>query len=233
MKRSFIILLFFVMLGIAFPSVQAGYTVETQPPTGAIIDSGGADATISFFDLPLWIQVSWITGCILAMVGLIVFWPVIISRIRNVLKNEGRLQLLEYIKNHPGCTITDLAKGTEMNRGSVKYHLSLLLIQRKIVQKKSSKMTHLFANGGMHLEKKQIYGYIQNPAKRQILSEILQNPGISNKEISERLKLGKSTVHWHLQQFLQENMVVGQWDGRNMNYILLPEVEEILNESRK
>lgn len=230
MKISFIIILFLVLAGIGTPAAHAGYTVDTHPPPGAVIDANGTDSLISFYDLPLWIQISWIAGCILAVLGLIAFWPVIISRIRNVLKSKNRLLLLDYIKDHPGCTITDLTKGTGINRGSVKYHLLMLLAERKIVEKKSSKMTHLFANGGMQLEKKQIYGYIRNPAKKQILSEIRSHPGICNKEIAEHLQLGKSTVHWHLQQLLEEKMVVGRWDGRNTNYVLVPEVETILLE---
>ncbi len=72
-----------------------------------------------------------------------------------------------------------------------------------------------------------------NPAKREILDTILNTPGISNKEIAERLQINRSTVYWHLQPLLEEEMVVSRWDGRNMNYILFPEVENLLREYRK
>jgi len=68
--------------------------------------------------------------------------------------------------------------------------------------------------------------------KQEMLKIIRGKPGISNKDIAERLGLDKSTVHWHLQQFLDEKMVVSQWEGRNMNYCLTLEVEDILKKYR-
>ncbi|MEN6443839.1 MAG: winged helix-turn-helix transcriptional regulator, partial [Methanoregula sp.] len=128
--------------------------------------------------------------------------------------------------------IADLSKNTGINRGTARYHLYLLLLERKVVQKKYGKLSYIFANGGRPLEKKRVYGYIMNPTKQKILNLILDHPGISNKEIAERLDLKRNTVHWHLQQFIEEEMVAFRWDGRNMNYILLPEVEAILMEYR-
>ena len=68
--------------------------------------------------------------------------------------------------------------------------------------------------------------------KQEILTILQNEPGISNKKIAERLGLDRSTVHWHLQQFLEEKMVESRWDGRNMNYRLTLEVEEILKKYR-
>jgi predicted transcriptional regulator len=59
---------------------------------------------------------------------------------------------------------------------------------------------------------------------------ILNEPGISNTRIAEKMQLDKSTVHWHLSQFLLERMVVCEWDGRNMSYQVTAEVEEILED---
>jgi len=64
--------------------------------------------------------------------------------------------------------------------------------------------------------------------KQEILRIIQSEPGISNKEIAQRLHLDRSTVYWHLKQFLEEKMIVSQWDGRNMNYTLTPTVDDIL-----
>ncbi|MEN6443510.1 MAG: winged helix-turn-helix transcriptional regulator, partial [Methanoregula sp.] len=129
--------------------------------------------------------------------------------------------------------IADLSKNTGINRGTARYHLYLLLLERKVVQKKYGKLSYIFANSGRPLEKKRVYGYIMNPTKQKILNLILDQPGISNKEIAERLDLKRNTIHWHLQQFIEEEMVAFRWDGRNRNYIILPEVEAILRKFRK
>jgi predicted transcriptional regulator len=44
------------------------------------------------------------------------------------------------------------------------------------------------------------------------------------------LHLDKSSVHWHLHQFLNEKMIEGHWDGKNVGYSVTPEVVKMLAE---
>jgi predicted transcriptional regulator len=233
MKQSSIVLLFLLVAVVNVAVVHGGYSVEPYSPQTGPSDTLGAESTISFFELPLWIQLAWVIGFLCAIFGTIKFGPLVLGKVKIILQNKNRTAMLEYIGNNPGCTIADLSKNTHINRGTARYHLYLLLIERKVVRKKDEKQSYLFTNGGTHLERKQVYGYIMNPSKQEILTIILNRPGINNKEIAESLQLKRNTVHWHLQQFLDEKMVVSRWDGRNMNYFLLPEVEEILKEYRK
>jgi predicted transcriptional regulator len=227
MKYSLIALLFFLIQIVNITVVQGGYTVEPYSSPVGPSDTSGADSTISFFDLPPWIQLAWVISFLFAFFSLIKFGPLLLGWIRDVLKNRNRLALLGYVRNNPGCTITELSKCTGINRGTVRYHLYLLFIERKIIQKKEGKRNYLFTNDGIPLEKKLIYAYIRIPAKKEILTIILNQPGISNKEIAGKLRLERSTVYWHLKQLCKENIVVRRWDGRHMNYFLLPEVEDV------
>ncbi|WP_292345863.1 MULTISPECIES: winged helix-turn-helix transcriptional regulator [unclassified Methanoregula] len=205
-----------------------GYTVEPySPPTGPF-DSAGSDMTVSFFDLPLWIQLSWAAGALVAGFTVLKFGPVVLARIRNILKNEKRREILEYVGQNPGCTTADIVRDMNLNRGTAKYHIYLLGLESKVTEKKDGKMRYLFRNGGIRPEKKQVYGYIRNPTKREILMTIFREPGISNLQIAERMQLDKSTVHWHLSRFLEERIVDSVWDGRNMNYTVTDDVAEIL-----
>lgn len=233
MKHSSIALFFLLVFVVNVAIVQGGYSVEPYSPQSGSSDTLGADSTISFFELPLWIQLVWVISVLGAIFGAIKFGPLVLGKVKIVLRNKNRTAILDYIGNNPGCTLADLSKSTDINRGTARYHLYLLLIERKVIRKKNGKLSYLFANGGTQLERKQLYGYIMNPSKREILDTILNTPGISNKEIAERLQIDRSTVYWHLQPLLEEEMLVSQWDGRSMNYILFPEVEAILREQRK
>ena len=213
--------------------VQAEYSVDPYPLQNGVSDSHGTDNIISFFELPLWIQLAWIISLFLAIFGAIKFGSFIIGKVKIKLQNKNRAAILNYIGNNAGCTLADLSKNTGINRGTAKYHLYLLLIEKKVIRKKDGKLSYLFTNGGMHLDRRRVYGYIMNPAKREILNTILNQPGISNKEIAAKLQFDPSTTHWHLQQFLEEKMIVSHWDGRNTNYFLSHEVEDILREYRK
>ncbi|WP_269848380.1 winged helix-turn-helix domain-containing protein [Methanosarcina horonobensis] len=42
--------------------------------------------------------------------------------------------------------------------------------------------------------------HLKGDTRKQILLNILENPGITNQEISEKLSLDKSTTHWHIKK---------------------------------
>lgn len=230
MKNATKIILFFLLFSINIALVSGGYTVAPySPPTGPY-DASGADANMSFFQLPLWVQASWVIGIVLAGLWAIKFGPLVLGRIEELLDNKNRRAILDYIGSHPGCTIADISLNTHINRGTARYHLFLLLRERKIVRKTDGNRVYLFKNRGIDPEKKQVFGYIQNPEKRQILFVIQNEPGISNTALAERLHLDKSSVHRHLRQFLDEKMVECHWDGKNMCYSVTPDVEKMLGE---
>ncbi|MDO9324524.1 MAG: winged helix-turn-helix transcriptional regulator [Methanoregula sp.] len=233
MKYISILLLFFLLSTCSVHAASGGDIIEPYSPQTGPADTSGFDGTESFWDLPLWIQIGWIISVLAAGFGAIKFGPLVFGKVKTILQNKNRTVMLEYIGNNPGCTLADLVKKTDLNRGTARYHLYLLLIEQKVVRKNNGKLSYLFTNGGTHLERKQMYGYIMNPSKREILDTILHTPGINNKEIAERLQIDRSTVYWHLQPLLEEEMVVSRWDGRSMNYILFPEVEDIMREHRK
>ncbi|MFZ3382473.1 MAG: winged helix-turn-helix domain-containing protein, partial [Candidatus Methanoperedens sp.] len=53
-----------------------------------------------------------------------------------------------------------------------------------------------------------------------LLWAILENPGITNHELTDKFHLAKSTIHWHIQQFCNDNIVVFEQDGKfKRNYI--------------
>jgi predicted transcriptional regulator len=232
MKHSLFVLLFLVAIIANIAVVQGATYIEPYSPQPGPTDNQGTDKIISFYELSTWVQIAWISSVLLGILGAIKFWPFILGKVKVILQNKNRGEILEYLRAHPGCTIADLSKNTGINRGSVKYHLSVLLIERKIVRKKEGKLMYLFMNGGTDPEKKRMYGYIMSHPKQEILKIIQDEPGIGNKDIAERLGLDRSTVHWHLSQFLDEKMVVSQWDGRNLNYSLTQEVDEILKKYR-
>ncbi|MBR1369995.1 hypothetical protein RJ53_11105 [Methanocalculus chunghsingensis] len=232
MKHSSIILLLVLLSLVNVAAAQDGYVVEPYIPQTGPTDMSGSDGRVSFFELPLWIQIAWLTsvlgGLIAVIFSAVKFSPFILGKVYAILQNKNRSAILKYIENNPGCTLASLVKDTGINRGTARYHLNLLSVKQKVVQKKTGKMRYLFTNGDLPIERRHIYGYIRNPSKRMILNTILSTPGISNKELAERLQMSRSTVSWHLQPLHEEEMIVSQQDGRYLIYFIHPEFEEIL-----
>ncbi|MBU4220198.1 MAG: winged helix-turn-helix transcriptional regulator [Euryarchaeota archaeon] len=134
------VLLFFLFIfSFTVHAEKGGYTVEPYAPQKELIDTTGADATISFWELPLWIKIAYISGIILASLGLFKVIPIVLARIKNLLENQNRQGIFKYILNNPGCTIAEISDKQEINRGSVKYHIYRLKSEGKITLTKMEK----------------------------------------------------------------------------------------------
>ena len=68
----------------------------------------------------------------------------IIGRLKNVLDNEKRQAILNYIMENPGCTIADISDTQKINRGTVKYHIFQLELNGKVFTKHENKFARLF-----------------------------------------------------------------------------------------
>ena len=104
------------------------------------------------------------------------------------------------------------------NDRNVRGNIGEAEVTKNCPEKRRQQDLHFFKNGGASPKRKQVYGYLRNPRKRQILVAILNEPGISNIALAGQLHLDKSSVYGHLHQFLDEKMVECHWDGKNMCY---------------
>jgi len=223
--------LLFVLFVFSFTAhaEKGGYTVEPYTPQEELIDTTGADATISFWELPLWIQIAYVSGIILASWGLFKVIPIVLARIKNLLENQNRQGILKYILNNPGCTIAEISDQQGINRGSVKYHIYTIEYEGKIILTKIGKFIRLFQKSGAFKDNEQkMAAHIKSETSRLILRTIFENPGITNQELTDKFHLDKSTIHWHIQRFRNDNIVVFKQEGKYKRYFINTDAKMIL-----
>ncbi len=223
------LLFFLFFFSIAAHAEKGGYTVDSYPTQNGPIDTSGADATISFWELPLWIQIAYISGIILAFLGLFKVIPIVLGRIKNLLENQSRQGIFKHILNNPGCTIAEISDMQKINRGSVKYHIYRLKYEGKIILSKMGKFSRLFQNSGAFKDDEQkMAAHLKNETSRLILWTILENPGTTNQELTDKFHVDKSTIHWHIQQFRNDNIIVFEQEGKYKRYFVNAEAEMTL-----
>lgn len=61
---------------IVRPHSEANLT----PEESALVDRSGADGTVSFWELPLWIQVAYLSGSIGTILGSLIFFPMVVRK---------------------------------------------------------------------------------------------------------------------------------------------------------
>jgi predicted transcriptional regulator len=153
--------------------------------------------------------------------GLLKMLPFVLGKIDDILKNENRHNILNYINANPGTTIAKVTESQQIERATVRYHLYKLESEGKIVSRKMGKFSRLFRNSRSFSDEEQkVIAHMQNRNSRAILLLILEQPGITNQELTECLGIEKSAIHWHLEKFIHDDIVNYIPDGKFKRYFI-------------
>ncbi|OPY25821.1 MAG: MarR family protein [Methanocella sp. PtaU1.Bin125] len=220
--------------GISVPALadNGGYVVMPAAPYDPALNQGSLEE-ISFWELPLWIQLFYLSGAATAVLGaLMVFFhalPFLLIRKKKLIDNRNREEIYEFIKDNPGCTVNDISRGRSMNVGSVRYHVDRLEMASRIVQVKLKKFTRLFRNSGAYNEREIVVLSAMNiRTNKAILLLVKEQPGLSNKQIAEKLDIKESMAHLYLTRLLKEDIIRYEKSGQQKLYYLESDVDEIL-----
>lgn len=235
-------LLAIVLASIAFIPVfaqaevvqQIGpYTVTayTPQPGDAVYDSG-ADREVSFWELPLWIQMTYLSGALASIFVAVKLMPFAFLKLTGMLGNQNRDIICRYIEKNPGCTAIDIARNESLNLGSVRYHVYRLAMARKILEVKKGKFTRLFRNNGAYSEREiVVISALNIRTSRGIVSLLGAEPGLSNKQIAERLKIKASLAHVYLSDLVRDRIIRFEMREQRKMYFLESDVYSIIKKA--
>ncbi len=194
---------------------SAAYNIYITPVPGYPESNTVTDRLLPFWELPTYVQVIYISIICVAMLGILGSVPFVLSRLKHALENPRTRDIFHFIQKNPGVTIAELSEGQNINRGTLKYHLSQLLSNNKIVFIRKGKFSRLFYNTSSPEDREgTISRYLKNENSSRILFKIMDNPGISNQELSDGFNLAKSTTHEYLKSFSDDGLVEFRQDGR-------------------
>ncbi|WP_440948941.1 winged helix-turn-helix transcriptional regulator [Methanosarcina sp. T3] len=108
----------------------------------------------------------------------------------------------------------------------MRYQLKALKDEKKLTLMSGGKFTRAFQNSHVLTNNdKTMIAHLKGDTRKQILLNILENPEITNQEISEKLSLNKSTTYWHIEKLREDNIVFSKADGKFTKYLINPAVE--------
>ncbi len=134
--------------------------------------------------------------------------------IEDVLENENRSKIIDFILDSPGIHFNELLRETELSPGNLVWHLDVLETYHIIGKK----------NVGQYLVYFPLYDY--NPMSNidiklaksdttlQILNMIEEYPGTYGSEIANKLDLDHKTVKYHIEKLKEINMIETKKVGR-------------------
>jgi predicted transcriptional regulator len=231
-----IILIIFLCLNITVPpgtcKFNNGYTVEPASPD---MFQGEHPETVQvdFWELPpglILLSLAFsLSGIFCFPVELFIIAKMLaflgyrkISR-TTVFNNEVRNGIYISIQENPGIFFNELMRKTRINRGSLRYHLTLMSLTGRIITFESAGNPRYFDNSRQYPEQeKAVLSFIRNETDCQIFRLLLEKPGLSRDELGEYLGLGLSTVSWRMKRLINENLVSVQRTGKIVQYGINP-----------
>ena len=184
---------------------------------------------VAFEQLPNWVKLAGLSAVVLGAFSLALASPFLIGRLKHALENPKTKEIFYFIQRNPGMTIAELSEEQNMNRGTLKYHLSQLLTNNKIVFIRKGKFSRLFYNNTSTTDVENVVSrYLRNDKSRDILFTILDTPGVTNQEISSRFDLAKSTTHDYLKSLSDDGIVEFRQDGKFKRCYIMQDARMIM-----
>lgn len=131
------------------------------------------------------------------------------TRITNgqVLKQDTRKNIYEYISSNPGAYYSSIMKDLKLKNGVTSYHLAMLEREGYIKSANMGLYKRFYVNGVSTQE------VPLSRIRRAILKTIVDNPAISQTDIATKLGLSNQVVNYHIGILKEGNIIKIVKDG--------------------
>jgi predicted transcriptional regulator len=209
-----------------------GYTTTVDQDVGFNAHNFGGGEFHPFWNVPLWIKIVYILALITGIFAAVKFLPPFAGRIKSVLENDKRREILDYIFENPGRCFEEIALEMDLNRDSLRYHIKRLRQANYVVIENTDNSKRIFPNHGTFsdLERK-IISICRNPMQLKIIALITKYPGIRNIDLKEELRISRSAVSWHIGKLEKAGLLSSRKSGTARHYYIKSGLEKVIAEN--
>ncbi len=228
--RITLLVLVLVAAGAAPVAATGMYSVETWetlPPGGNVMES---------VPIPWWevapLTLTWYMVCMICPLfcqPVDIFYAIgawcslgfrRVAR-RDVLGHPVRAAIYDYIRMHPGTSFSVIVEQNGINRGTLHYHLYILLREGRISERREGGRTTYFENDGKYsTDEKQILSRIRGGTGGEICRYLARRRSATRSEIACRMGITPSSVSWHLSRLSGNGIIVSEKEGSKTTYRL-------------
>lgn len=140
------------------------------------------------------------------------------KRSLRALELELRQNLHSLISTCPGLHFREIQRRTEVATGQLTYHLDYLVKAGLLKTSSDGEYLRFYALAEISDEEKKILQLMRRKSVRRIILCLLQNDTCNNEQLTENLHLSPSTVSWHINRLIDENVVNKRIVGRESFY---------------
>lgn len=213
-----------LLLVLAVPAVSAQeYVVRSGYDSPITMDAEArVPIPVPFYALPLWVILAQLVLLPSELLLSFKLWAYLgIRRVSggNVLDQDVRARIYEYIRLNPGIHLRGLSAEMHMKLGTLRYHLNLLRLNHKIAISEDNASVRFYENSGTYSAgEQQIHKHIRNETTRKILSVLLEQPMATRQNIADAIGISGPSVSWHMKRLEEDNLIASRREGRMTAY---------------
>jgi predicted transcriptional regulator len=144
---------------------------------------------------------------------------------------DTRRKIYEQIKKSPGIHFRELERRLQMVVGNLQYHLQYLEKKNIISTSNDGDYVRYFVKDRSLSEtERKIISLLRRSGCRHILPQLLNNPDLNNKELSQAVGLSPSTISWNLNKLVEAGIIEREKTGRISKFTIIgpPVIAELL-----
>jgi len=139
----------------------------------------------------------------------------------NIPKMSARKEIYNLILKYPGLHLTELSRKTNIPKTTMYYHLNCLKKNEIITTRNEGKYVRYYVANNIGNKDKKIINLLRQDIPYKIIMLLYLNPNSTQAEISKCLNRHPTTISFHLEKLIDQDIVVGIPSGNEIHYSVI------------
>lgn len=126
----------------------------------------------------------------------------------EILSVASRRRIYECVTTNPGAHLREVARRCTMPLGTSLYHLDYLETCGMIVSRRDGRYKRYFGSHSIGRREKEVLSLLRHEAPRRLVQALIEHGAGTQRELCDHVGVSRSTVSFHLNRLVVENVVV-------------------------
>lgn len=141
--------------------------------------------------------------------------------------SETRTSIAAVVHDTPGIHFNGIVRALDLATGQVQYHVKRLLAQDDIVSTELYGRTHYFPTDFEEWDRRAL-ALLRRETTGDIVAVLFERDRARPSEVASELDVARSTVEWHLERLIEQDLVAKRRPDGNKVVLELTRPEETI-----
>lgn len=134
------------------------------------------------------------------------------------LELDTRKEIFDLIRESPGIHFREISRRLDIPMGVVEYHIHYMLKRDLIVARREGRYKRYYAEGKHGSREKKVLPFLRKDVPRQILMNLLMEPGLRHRDLKEKMDVSGSTLTFHLKKMIRKDIIEEKEEGGHKRF---------------